>query len=265
MSCFCLILLFFIVSIHFSVPHTRSLETRIKEELVAQGLLDSEERPGPGGDSEDEVLAELQKRQAELKALSAHNRARKQELLRWEHRPTVGTLTWSIISEQLLTGSDLFFLLTGWQRKRCASRSWGRESGFLTMRWWRHFDELWQPDRRNALQQRRRRTRPGKHWRSGRAFSSYWMVRGDRTRVHLQKQWMDLLFLQVDTDLNICFMWTVSVVITCVVVCHIQQKAKMISNCKHQTFSQSYFLSVKFLCFFILVTVVMKKNTWMFE
>ncbi|XP_017280641.1 transcriptional adapter 3 isoform X2 [Kryptolebias marmoratus] len=66
----------------FSVPHTRSLEARIKEELIAQGLLDSEERPGQGGDSEDEVLAELQKRQAELKALSAHNRSRKQELLR---------------------------------------------------------------------------------------------------------------------------------------------------------------------------------------
>ena len=65
-----------------SVPHTRSLEARIKEELVAQGLLDSEERPGAGADSEDEVLAELHKRQAELKALSAHNRARKQELLR---------------------------------------------------------------------------------------------------------------------------------------------------------------------------------------
>lgn len=65
-----------------SVPHTRSLEARIKEELVAQGLLDSEERPGQGGDSEDEVLAELQRRQAELKALSNQNRARKQELLR---------------------------------------------------------------------------------------------------------------------------------------------------------------------------------------
>ncbi|MEQ2204704.1 transcriptional adaptor 3 [Xenoophorus captivus] len=65
-----------------SVPHTRSLEARIKEELIAQGLLDSEERPGQGGDLEDEVLAELQKRQAELKALIAHNRARKQELLR---------------------------------------------------------------------------------------------------------------------------------------------------------------------------------------
>ena len=55
--------------------HTRSLEARIKEELVAQGLLDSEERQGAGGDSEDEVLAELQKRQAELKALSAYPRA----------------------------------------------------------------------------------------------------------------------------------------------------------------------------------------------
>ncbi|XP_028855132.1 transcriptional adapter 3 isoform X2 [Denticeps clupeoides] len=67
----------------FSVPHTRSLEARIKEELVSQGLLDSEERQGGAGESEDEVLAELQKRQAELKALSGHNRARKQELLRW--------------------------------------------------------------------------------------------------------------------------------------------------------------------------------------
>uniref|UniRef100_A0A8C6YY43 Transcriptional adaptor 3 n=1 Tax=Nothoprocta perdicaria TaxID=30464 RepID=A0A8C6YY43_NOTPE len=57
-----------------------SLEGRIKEELVAQGLLESEERPAE--DSEDEVLAELRKRQAELKALSAHNRAKKHELLR---------------------------------------------------------------------------------------------------------------------------------------------------------------------------------------
>ncbi|KAK1161354.1 transcriptional adapter 3 [Acipenser oxyrinchus oxyrinchus] len=64
----------------FSVPHTKSLEARIKEELVSQGLLESEDRPAE--DSEDEVLAELHKRQAELKALSAHNRARKQELLR---------------------------------------------------------------------------------------------------------------------------------------------------------------------------------------
>ncbi|KAF4107593.1 hypothetical protein G5714_011957 [Onychostoma macrolepis] len=66
----------------FSVPHTRSLEARIREELVSQGLLDSDERQGVGGESEDEVLAELQKRQAELKALTAHNRSRKQELLK---------------------------------------------------------------------------------------------------------------------------------------------------------------------------------------
>ncbi|KAM4722622.1 transcriptional adapter 3 isoform 5-T6 [Rhinophrynus dorsalis] len=64
----------------FSAPHTKSLEGRIKEELIAQGLLESEDRPAE--DSEDEVLAELRKRQAELKALSAHNRAKKQELLR---------------------------------------------------------------------------------------------------------------------------------------------------------------------------------------
>lgn len=49
---------------------------------MSQGLLDTEDRPGTGGDSEDEVLAELHKRQAELKALSAHNRTRKQELIR---------------------------------------------------------------------------------------------------------------------------------------------------------------------------------------
>ncbi|XP_066553737.1 transcriptional adapter 3 isoform X2 [Amia ocellicauda] len=75
----------------FSVPHTRSLESRIKEELVSQGLLEAEERGGPGGpggDCEDEVLAELHKRQAELKALSTHNRARKQDLLRLAREET---------------------------------------------------------------------------------------------------------------------------------------------------------------------------------
>lgn len=72
----------FFRSVAPSVPHTRSLEARIREELVSQGLLDSDERQGAGGESEDEVLAELQKRQAELKALTAHNRSRKQELLK---------------------------------------------------------------------------------------------------------------------------------------------------------------------------------------
>ena len=62
------------------MPHTKSLESRIKEELIAQGLLESEDHPAE--DSEDEVLAELRKRQAELKALSAHNRTKKHDLLR---------------------------------------------------------------------------------------------------------------------------------------------------------------------------------------
>ena len=29
----------------YSVPHTKSLESRIKEELIAQGLLEFEDRP----------------------------------------------------------------------------------------------------------------------------------------------------------------------------------------------------------------------------
>uniref|UniRef100_A0A8C0RQ48 Transcriptional adapter 3 n=2 Tax=Canis lupus familiaris TaxID=9615 RepID=A0A8C0RQ48_CANLF len=53
----------------FSVPHTKSLESRIKEELIAQGLLESEDRPAE--DSEDDILA-----------LSAHNRVEKHDMLR---------------------------------------------------------------------------------------------------------------------------------------------------------------------------------------
>ncbi|KFQ23973.1 Transcriptional adapter 3, partial [Mesitornis unicolor] len=78
----------------FSVPHTKSLEGRIKEELVAQGLLESEDRPAE--DSEDEVLAELRKRQAELKALSAHNRAKKHELLRDGQEYGQGGARWGL-------------------------------------------------------------------------------------------------------------------------------------------------------------------------
>uniref|UniRef100_K7F497 Transcriptional adaptor 3 n=1 Tax=Pelodiscus sinensis TaxID=13735 RepID=K7F497_PELSI len=50
------------------VPHTKSLEGRLKEELIAQGLLESEERAPE--DAEDEVLAELRKRQASQRCLS---------------------------------------------------------------------------------------------------------------------------------------------------------------------------------------------------
>ncbi|CAK7290741.1 Transcriptional adapter 3 [Vulpes lagopus] len=64
----------------FSVPHTKSLERHIKEELIARGLLESEDRPAE--DSEDEVLAKLHKLQTELKALSAHNRTKKHNLMR---------------------------------------------------------------------------------------------------------------------------------------------------------------------------------------
>lgn len=67
--------------------------------------------------------------------------------------------------------------LTGWRKRRCASRSWGRESGCPTMRWWRDFGGSWQRGRRNALQPRRRRTRPWKRWRRGRASSSCWTDR----------------------------------------------------------------------------------------
>ncbi|ETE65425.1 Transcriptional adapter 3, partial [Ophiophagus hannah] len=53
---------------------------RLAARTSPSGLLESEDRPAE--DSEDEVLAELRKRQAELKALSTHNRTKKVELLR---------------------------------------------------------------------------------------------------------------------------------------------------------------------------------------
>nr|XP_002738778.1 PREDICTED: transcriptional adapter 3-like [Saccoglossus kowalevskii] len=64
----------------FTVPHTRALEARIREELLYQGLLDTDDQFGE--DTDDEVLAELKKRQAELKALGAYNRSQKQKLYR---------------------------------------------------------------------------------------------------------------------------------------------------------------------------------------
>ncbi|XP_072182382.1 transcriptional adapter 3-A-like [Diadema setosum] len=64
----------------FTVPHTKALEARIKEELLAQGLLDIDDPMVMA--EEDEVLIELQKRQEELKALYAHNRSQKQRLIK---------------------------------------------------------------------------------------------------------------------------------------------------------------------------------------
>lgn len=98
---------------------------------------------------------------------------------------------------------DLFTCcrLTGWRKRRCANRSSGRESGYPTMRSWRVFDESWQPGRRNVLQPRRRRTRHGRHWRKGRASSSYWMDR-----------WIKRLCLWFKRKVDSAVMW-------CVMVC----------------------------------------------
>ena len=63
-----------------SVSHARLLEQRVREELQAQGLLLGDGCRGE--EAEDEVLAELKRRQAELRALVTQNGARKQELLR---------------------------------------------------------------------------------------------------------------------------------------------------------------------------------------
>lgn len=60
------------------VPHTRTLEARIKEELVFQGLLDTDDEGIE--DNGDEVLAELKRHQNELRSLIVKNRQVKQEL-----------------------------------------------------------------------------------------------------------------------------------------------------------------------------------------
>ncbi|XP_022094094.1 transcriptional adapter 3-B-like isoform X2 [Acanthaster planci] len=64
----------------FTVPHTRALEARLREELLHLGLLDADDPVTD--DTDDEILVELQKRQAELRALSAHNRSQKMRLYR---------------------------------------------------------------------------------------------------------------------------------------------------------------------------------------
>ena len=62
------------------VPHTRTLEVRIRQELAAQGIIEKPEK-SEEDDESDEVLCELKKRQAELQALVAHNQIMKRELL----------------------------------------------------------------------------------------------------------------------------------------------------------------------------------------
>jgi len=60
------------------VPHTRTLEARIREELVFQGLLDADDQTDE--DNDDEVLTELKRHQNELRVLMAKNRQQKMEL-----------------------------------------------------------------------------------------------------------------------------------------------------------------------------------------
>jgi len=60
------------------VPHTRTLEARIKEELIFQGLIDEDH----GEEDDDEVFSELQKHQIELKTLITKNKQAKQDLLK---------------------------------------------------------------------------------------------------------------------------------------------------------------------------------------
>ena len=60
------------------VPHTRTLEARIREELIFQGLLDEQDQTDEEVD--DEVLAELKRHQNELRVLIAKNKQQKLEL-----------------------------------------------------------------------------------------------------------------------------------------------------------------------------------------
>lgn len=60
------------------VPHTRTLEARVREELIFQGILDADDQADEEVD--DEVLAELKRHQNELRVLMEKNRQHKLEL-----------------------------------------------------------------------------------------------------------------------------------------------------------------------------------------
>ena len=62
------------------VPHARTLEVRMRQELAAQDII---ERPEKNADDDkgDEVLCELKKRQGELQALVSLNQSMMRELL----------------------------------------------------------------------------------------------------------------------------------------------------------------------------------------
>jgi transcriptional adapter 3 len=64
------------------VPHARTLEAKVRQELVLQGIIEKpDSNEADNEDGGDEVLNELKKRQAELHVLVALNQQMKQELL----------------------------------------------------------------------------------------------------------------------------------------------------------------------------------------
>jgi transcriptional adapter 3 len=64
------------------VPHARTLEVKIQQELAAQGIIEkSDDNEVADEDGGDEVLNELKKRQAEMQVLVALNQKMKRELL----------------------------------------------------------------------------------------------------------------------------------------------------------------------------------------
>ena len=64
------------------VPHARTLEAKVRQELAAQSIIEkSEDSEIDNEDGGDEVLNELKKRQAELQVLVTLNQKMKRELL----------------------------------------------------------------------------------------------------------------------------------------------------------------------------------------
>lgn len=63
-----------------NVPHSKALEDRIKDELISLGLFEAQEVKDER-EEEDEILLELTRKQAELKAVSDFNRQQLQTLI----------------------------------------------------------------------------------------------------------------------------------------------------------------------------------------
>ena len=66
---------------NFTIPHTKSLENAIKEELFHIGVIESISDEDSEIDMDDEVLMELKRHQSELKALISSNKKKSEKLL----------------------------------------------------------------------------------------------------------------------------------------------------------------------------------------